>query len=220
MEGFEGVNVFFFLGFLILSPLPSPVRFASLLYQVWTSSRRRSSHTALPFSSDGYRVIERSQLAEMNPGVIDGMSVSEIKKRYPAEWEKKTSEPYSHRFPRAESYHDLSVRLEPIIFELERATSDVLIIGQSSVLRCLIAYLQGNKPHEIPAISIREGELLEISPQAYGVKTESHTFWNGFEERRLRDKEWEEMKKREREESEKREEDEEGKITRDSQVVI
>lgn len=191
-----------------------------LSLKVWTSSRRRSSHTALPFSADGYRVIERSQLAEMNPGVIDGMSISEIKKRYPAEWEKKMKEPYSHRFPRAESYHDLSVRLEPIIFELERATSDVLIIGQSSVLRCLIAYLQGNKPHEIPAISIREGELLEISPQAYGVSTRRHSFWNGMEERRLRDKEWEEMKLREREELEQREEAEEEKINREREVVI
>ena len=73
-------------------------------------------------------MIERSQLSEMNPGVVDGMSVEEIQKRYPDEWERKQKEvrslfplsvlgltdclsvqPYSHRFPRAESYHDLSV---------------------------------------------------------------------------------------------------------------
>lgn len=123
----------------------------------------------------------------MNPGVVDGMSVDEIKARFPDEWDKKINEPYSHRFPRAESYHDLSVRLEPIIFELERAVDDVLIIGQSSVLRCLIAYLQGRPPNEIPSIQMQEGELIEISPQAYGVKTEIHKFWDADAKRQERD---------------------------------
>jgi broad specificity phosphatase PhoE/HSP20 family molecular chaperone IbpA len=123
----------------------------------------------------------------MNPGVVDGLSVEEIRGRFPDEWEKKINEPYSHRFPRAESYHDLSVRLEPIIFELERAGDDVLIIGQSSVLRCLIAYLQGLKPNEIPSIPVHEGDLIEISPQAYGVKTRTFNFWDPIAKRKERD---------------------------------
>lgn len=123
----------------------------------------------------------------MNPGIVDGLSVDEIRNGYPDEWEKKIKEPYSHRFPRAESYHDLSVRLEPIIFELERAGDDVLIIGQSSVLRCLIAYLQGLKPNEIPSITVHEGDLIEISPQAYGVKTRTFNFWNPAARRKDRD---------------------------------
>lgn len=65
----------------------------------------------------------------------------------------------------------------------------MLVVGQSSVLRCLIAYLQvsaprrhaparrsdhtqGLKPNEIPAISVREGELIVLSPQAYGTAME------------------------------------------------
>lgn len=159
----------------------------SKAFEVWTSQRRRSSHTAYPLAEKGYKVIERSQLSEMNPGVVDGMSVDEVKQRFPDEYERKLREPYSHRFPRAESYHDLSVRLEPIIFELERTRNDVLIIGQSSVLRCLIAYLQGLQPHEIPSIQVREGQLIEILPQAYGVKTEVHEFWDPVARRQERD---------------------------------
>lgn len=159
----------------------------SKAFEVWTSQRRRSSHTAYPLAEAGYKVIERSQLSEMNPGVVDGMTVEQVKRRFPDEYERKLREPYSHRFPRAESYHDLSVRLEPIIFELERTRNDVLIIGQSSVLRCLIAYLQGLKPHEIPSIQVREGQLIEILPQAYGVKTEVHEFWDPVQRRKERD---------------------------------
>jgi 6-phosphofructo-2-kinase/fructose-2,6-biphosphatase 4 len=167
--------------------VPFTVEQDSKNFEVWTSQRRRSSHTAYPLAEAGYKVIERSQLSEMNPGVVDGMSIEEVKERYPDEYERKLREPYSHRFPRAESYHDLSVRLEPIIFELERARNDVLIIGQSSVLRCLIAYLQGQQPHEIPSIRVREGQLIEILPQAYGVKTTVHNFWDPIARRKERD---------------------------------
>jgi broad specificity phosphatase PhoE len=61
-----------------------------------------------------------SQMNEINPGVIDGMTIAEIQEAYPEEYERALREPYSHRYPRAESYHDLSIRLEPVILELER----------------------------------------------------------------------------------------------------
>jgi 6-phosphofructo-2-kinase/fructose-2,6-biphosphatase 4 len=75
---------------------------------------------------------------------------------YPDEWERFLADPYAHRAPRAESYHDLSgmsilplntrkllmsVRLEPIIFELERVQEDMLVIGHASVIRCLVSRL-------------------------------------------------------------------------------
>lgn len=90
----------------------------------------------------GYKVVERQQMYELNPGDIDGLTPSEIKLRYPEEFAIALKEPYSHRYPRAESYHDLSVRLEPVILELEREPADVLLIGHASVIRCLMAYLQ------------------------------------------------------------------------------
>lgn len=41
-------------------------------------------------------------------GVWDGLSPEEAKQTYPDEWERFLSDPYAHRAPRAESYHDLS----------------------------------------------------------------------------------------------------------------
>lgn len=42
------------------------------------------------------------------PGVWDGLSSEEAKEAYPDEWERFLKDPYAHRAPRAESYHDLS----------------------------------------------------------------------------------------------------------------
>ncbi|WFD20163.1 hypothetical protein MCAP1_002407 [Malassezia caprae] len=158
--------------------------------QVWCSTRKRSEGTAAPFREQGVRVIEHSRLCEMNPGIVDGMSDEEILARFPHHREERDKDPYGFRFPRAESYHDLAIRLEPVIMELERVKKDVLIIAQSSVLRCLIAYLQGNKPHEIPFIQVREGDLVEIYPQAFGIATRVYSFWDPEKEREKRDSEF------------------------------
>ena len=38
------------------------------------------------------------------------MTPAEIAKAYPDEYTRAQKEPYKHRYPRGESYHDLSVR--------------------------------------------------------------------------------------------------------------
>ncbi|KAI5448881.1 hypothetical protein NCC49_006040 [Naganishia albida] len=146
---------------------------------IWTSARRRAHHTAWPFAQSGYKVVQKPQMSEINPGVWDGLSPDDAKQMYPDEWERFLSDPYAHRAPRAESYHDLSVRLEPVIFELERHQDDLLIIGHASVIRCLLAYLVGLPPSEVPAVEIARGDLVEVVPASYGVLSRAFHFWSG-----------------------------------------
>lgn len=146
---------------------------------VWTSTRRRAHHTAWPFVHAGYKVVQKQIMAEINPGVWDGLSAAEAQENYPDEWDRFLVDPYAHRAPRAESYHDLSVRLEPVIFELERCQDDLLIIGHASVIRCLLAYLVGLPPSEVPAIEIARGDLVEVTPASYGVVSRAFHFWSG-----------------------------------------
>jgi hypothetical protein len=124
-------------------------------------------------------VVEKSRLCEINPGVWDGLSPDDVHSRYPAEWDDFLRDPYGHRAPRAESYHDLCIRLEPIIIEMEDVKDDLLIISHASVIRCLLAYLVGLPAHEIPAVDIARGDLIEVQPSAYGVKTRMFHFWSG-----------------------------------------
>lgn len=73
----------------------------------------------------------------------------------------------------------ISVRLEPILVELEREQEDLLIIGHASVIRCLLAYLIGLPASEIPAIEVARGDLLEVRPASYGVHSQAYHFWDG-----------------------------------------
>ncbi|KAJ7108510.1 6-phosphofructo-2-kinase-domain-containing protein [Mycena epipterygia] len=125
------------------------------------------------------KVVEKPQMSEINPGIWDGLSPDQARKYYPADWERFSKDPYAFRAPRAESYHDLSVRLEPVLIELEREREDLLIIGHASVIRCLLAYLIGLPASEIPAIEIARGDLLEVVPASYGVHSQAFHFWDG-----------------------------------------
>ncbi|KAK5662776.1 hypothetical protein OQA88_6184 [Cercophora sp. LCS_1] len=134
---------------------------------VWTSTRLRTVQTAEPFKELGYKVRQRSQMSQINPGVCEKLSERVIRSMYPEEVEKHELDPYHHRYPRAESYHDLAVRLEPIILELEREQNDLLIIAHESVLRVLYAYLMHCSTRDIPKLKFPRDEIIEIIPAAY-----------------------------------------------------
>ncbi|EON99533.1 putative 6-phosphofructo-2-kinase fructose- 6-bisphosphate 2-phosphatase protein [Phaeoacremonium minimum UCRPA7] len=134
---------------------------------VWTSTRLRTTETAHYFQEKGFKIRQRSQMSQINPGVCEKLSERAIRHLYPDEVEKHELDPYHHRYPRAESYHDLAVRLEPIILELEREQNDLLIIAHESVLRVLYAYLMHCSTMDIPKLKFPRDEIIEIIPAAY-----------------------------------------------------
>ncbi|KAL8918806.1 MAG: hypothetical protein Q9208_007144 [Pyrenodesmia sp. 3 TL-2023] len=135
--------------------------------KVWTSTRRRTVETADWLYEQGYSVRQRTQLSALNPGVCEKMSEKRIRAELPDEVAKHEADPYHHRYPRAESYHDLAVRLEPIILELERQQDDLLIIAHESVLRVLYGYLMACNAADIPSLSFPRNEIIEIIPASY-----------------------------------------------------
>ncbi|KAL9002850.1 MAG: hypothetical protein Q9188_004251 [Gyalolechia gomerana] len=141
--------------------------------KVWTSTRRRTVETADWLYDQGYSVRQRTQLSALNPGVCERMSEKRIRAELPEEVAKHEADPYHHRYPRAESYHDLAVRLEPIILELERQQDDLLIIAHESVLRVLYGYLMACNATDIPSLSFPRNEIVEIIPASYNNEASS-----------------------------------------------
>lgn len=69
---------------------------------VWTSTKRRTIETANYFARLGYKVRQRSQMSQLNPGVCEKLSEKKIREQYPDEVAKHQADPYHHRYPRAE----------------------------------------------------------------------------------------------------------------------
>jgi len=148
--------------------------------KVFTSCRRSSSET-VQFLKPPIIVGKRVHLAELNPGVVEYSSEAVIKEKYPEEYAMHLKDPFHHRYPRAESYHDLALRLEDVILELESEKDDILIIGHESVLRCLYAYFLDRSEDEIPKLEIPVNTLIEVTPQAYNAIEKRYTFKVGDE---------------------------------------
>jgi 6-phosphofructo-2-kinase / fructose-2,6-biphosphatase 4 len=72
---------------------------------VWTSTRRRTVETAAFLAGKGFKIRQRSQMSQLNPGVCEKKSESRIRREYPDEVVKHDLDPYHHRFPRAEVSH-------------------------------------------------------------------------------------------------------------------
>ncbi|PQE13909.1 hypothetical protein CJF30_00006712 [Rutstroemia sp. NJR-2017a BBW] len=134
---------------------------------VWTSTRKRTVETAEYLKEKGFRVRQRSQMSQLNPGICEKMSERGLRRLYPEEVRMHELDPYHHRYPRAESYHDLAVRMEPIILELEREQNDLLIIAHESVLRVLYGYLMACDAMNIPNLKFPRNEIIEIIPASY-----------------------------------------------------
>lgn len=129
---------------------------------VWTSTRRRTVQTAEPFIQAGLKIKQRPQMSQLNPGDAEKLDDEQIQEMYPEEWEKHQLDPFHHRYPRGESYHDLAVRMEPIILELERDKNDLIIIAHESVLRVMYGYLMACSTQDIPTLMFPRNEIVEV----------------------------------------------------------
>lgn len=142
-------------------------------FVVWTAPRKRTYDTAKFFQKSGISVRQRSQLQQLNPGVVADMSEDQIKTNYPMEYAEWLKDPYHYRFPRAESYHDLAVRMEPLLLEMERMRGDMLIIGHEATLRVLYGYLMACTCTELPSLNFQRDKLIEISFSPFQNKAET-----------------------------------------------
>ena len=75
---------------------------------VWTSTRLRAGETAEPLREMGYKIRERPEMSQINPGICEKMSERAIRHLYLEEVEKHELDPYHHRYPRAEVSHFLA----------------------------------------------------------------------------------------------------------------
>ncbi|AAS51043.1 ACL185Cp [Eremothecium gossypii ATCC 10895] len=132
-------------------------------FVVWTAPRKRTHDTAMYFVDKKITVRQRSQLQQLHPGVVADLSEEEIVSQFATEHKEYMKDPYHYRFPRAESYHDLAVRIEPLLLEMERMYGDILIIGHESTLKILYGYVTACSCHDIPSLSFTRDELIEVS---------------------------------------------------------
>lgn len=157
--------------------------------RLWTSTLRRTQETAQFIEHDSmevtydngdcidwvqFRPRARRNLDELYAGTCDGMTYKEIEMVYPEEFARRQQDKLSYRYPRGESYMDVTLRLEPVAQEMERVREPVLIIGHQGILRILYAYFMGLDRKDAPYVSIPLNHVIELTPHAYGCHEKRH----------------------------------------------
>jgi broad specificity phosphatase PhoE len=92
----------------------------------------------------------------------------------PEEYAARAKNKFSYRYPRGESYQDIVHRLEPVIIELMRQRTPVLIISHQATLRVLYAYLTDRAPESCPDVLVPLHTVVQVTQKAYGAEEVRH----------------------------------------------
>lgn len=161
--------------------VPQPAR-------LWTSTLLRTKETAQFIKHEvlegeqfdngdtvswvNFRPNARRNLDELYAGVCDGMTYKEIEEMYPDEFAARQNEKLKYRYPRGESYMDVTLRLEPLVHDLERTREPILIVGHQGIHRILYSYFMGLSREEAPFVRIPLNHVIVLKPHAYGCSEE------------------------------------------------
>jgi broad specificity phosphatase PhoE/adenylylsulfate kinase-like enzyme len=138
---------------------------------IWSSTLQRTVETACAL---GRPSLQLKGLDEIDAGVCDGMTYAEIERRMPAEFKARAEDKLSYRYPQGESYEDVIRRLDPVLIELERQRTPVLVVGHQAVLRALFGYFTGAERDAVPHLRVPLHSVLELVPRAYGCDVFKH----------------------------------------------
>ena len=67
---------------------------------------------------------------ELYAGICDGLTYKEIEEKYPEEFARRQDDKLTYRYPRGESYMDVTLRLENVVLDIERTREPILIVGE------------------------------------------------------------------------------------------
>lgn len=139
---------------------------------VWTSSLQRTIETA--------RSLDRPKrsmkaLDEIDAGICDGLTYEQIQQRFPEDFAARNADKLRYRYPRGESYEDVIRRVDPLLLELERLRTPILVVAHKTVIRSLFGYFTDLPLEQIPHIDIPLHTVIQIVPKAYGPAVE-HCF--------------------------------------------
>ncbi|KAI9099236.1 6-phosphofructo-2-kinase 1 [Phlyctochytrium arcticum] len=138
---------------------------------IWTSTLRRTVETVAYFDDADYDLKRIKFLNEIYAGLYEDMTYAEIEDAFPEEYYARQKNKLIYRYPGpgGESYVDVIERLRPIIIELERMQTNVLIVTHQVILRTLLSYFVGVPLDEMPTLSVPLHTLYCLRPKPYGA---------------------------------------------------
>lgn len=133
-------------------------------FNVWASTMTQARETTREFEGRDYNIFPVRMLNDLHAGEMEGLTFSEIWAKYPKAMAARRANPVHYCWPglAGESYADVIHRLRPMINELERSESHVLLVTHRAVARVLLAYFQDLCWENITDIDVPPGRVFSV----------------------------------------------------------
>ncbi|MFK7913080.1 MAG: histidine phosphatase family protein [Pseudomonadales bacterium] len=115
---------------------------------MFVSPSGRTQETAYLLNSFlGAAITFDEVLMERDCGLWGGMTINEIKERFPSEWESRSKAPYEYRPPGGENTPDMIERVRDFVDRLHGGSAQsVAIVTHAVMSRAILTHLLGLKP--------------------------------------------------------------------------
>ena len=135
---------------------------------IYTSSKQRTIQTARPIAQKqkDCQIIPIKEFDELDSGVCDSMTYSEIQEKYPEIYRGRKAEKYRYRYPGGESYEDMKLRIEIGIkkaFFINLEAKHIMIIGHQAVNRMILSHFLYRREEDVPYLYIPQDRFYHIS---------------------------------------------------------
>ena len=142
-------------------------------YRIYCSDLVRSLETARIIAQDReVQVCSLSELREINLGAWEGLSVTEVRQRFPGEYERRGENFPDYRPRNGERFSDLRRRVVPVFERIAgEMEGHVLIVGHAGVNRTILCHVLGmplanlfrleQQPGSL-SILVRKGNALRL----------------------------------------------------------
>ena len=137
---------------------------------IFTSNLKRTKETSELLIKNGYDVIHKDILNEIDGGICENMTYEEVKNKMPELYKNRKKDKFNFKYPEGESYNDLIFRIKEFILEINRLDKPILIITHNAVIRVILCYFLNISHKIIPHMDIPLHSLYCIENENYFYK--------------------------------------------------
>jgi len=113
--------------------------------KVFSSPLKRAIQTTKIITNDNYIIDNR--LMEMNFGIFEGLSYSEICEKYPVESKTWVSDYFNYKIPSGESLKEVFNRTEDFLKDISKLKGRVLVVTHGGIIGCALSLVFNKKDY-------------------------------------------------------------------------
>ena len=83
------------------------------------------------------------------------------------EYNNRKNDKLNYRYPRGESYKDLIIRAQKIIYEIENTDKPILIVSHQAILRVIYSYFMNIDNLNMTNLNIPLNTIIKLNPTSY-----------------------------------------------------